>query len=186
VAYLTISSGIGSGVVLGGRLLPGAHDLAGEVGPLVVDRRGPRCQCGNRGCIEAYASGGGLARRARLAWPHATTPDGRPAPRSAAGVFRAARQGDPDARRLADEAAEALALGIASLGAILDPEVIVVGGTVGLAQRRLVRRAATLARRRCMRELAEQLRVTWAGLGGESVLAGAGVLAGYLVAPGSP
>jgi len=186
VAYLTIGSGIGSGVVLGGRLLHGAHDLAGEVGHLVADRQGPRCSCGNRGCVEAYASGRGLERRARLTWGDATTAGGRRTPRSAADVFRAALLGDPDARRLADEAAQALALALASLAATVDPEVIVVGGSVGLAQRRLVRRAATLARGRCMWESAEHLRVMSAGLGAESVVAGAAVLAGYLIAPGSP
>jgi glucokinase len=180
VVYLTISSGIGSGLVLGGALVAGAHGLAGEVGHLVVDRRGPRCTCGNRGCIEAFASGGGLARRARRAWPRATTVDGRAAPHSAADVFRAARLGDPEARRLADEAAWALALGFASLAAVLDPEVIVVGGSVGLARRSFVRRAAALARHRVMRESAGALRVTRAALGGASVLAGAALLAGYL------
>lgn len=137
VVYLTISSGIGSGLVLGGALVAGAHGLAGEVGHLVADHQGPRCACGNRGCIEAFASGGGLARRARLAWPRAMAADGRPAPRSSADVFRAARLGDPEARRLADEAAWALAFGFASLAAVLDPEVIVVGGSVGVAQRSL-------------------------------------------------
>jgi len=179
VVYLTISSGIGSGIVLGGTLVAGAHGLAGEIGHLVVDREGPRCACGNRGCVEAFASGGGIARRARLAWPHATTADGRPAPRSAADVFRAARRGDPEARRLTDEASWALALGFASLAAVLDPGVIVVGGSVGLAQRGFVQRAAALAGRHVMRESAVGLRVTRAALGGASVLAGAALLAGH-------
>jgi len=182
VAYLTISSGIGSGSVLGGRLHHGAHGVAGEVGHLVLEPGGPRCSCGNRGCVEAYASGSGLGRRARLTWRGATMPDGRLAPRSAADVFRAALVGDADARRLVDEAAEALALALASIAATLDPELIVVGGSLGLAQGRFVRRAATIARRRCMREAAEHLRVLPAALGAESVLAGSAVLAEALIA----
>lgn len=176
-AYLTISSGIGGGVVAGGRLVRGAGGNAGEVGHIVVDPSGPRCACGRRGDVESLAGGNALARRARRVWPQRMLSDGTPAPRSAESVFRAARAGDPRAAELVEQAAQALAAALAAFSAVVDPEVIVVGGSIGLRQRRLVRRATTLARRRVMRENGASLRVVPAALGAESVLAGAADLA---------
>ena len=94
VAYLTLSTGIGSGIVVGGELLRGAHGIAGEIGHLVIDPAGPPCGCGRRGCVESFAGGASLARRARVAWPDGRLADGRPAPLDAAGVLRLARAGD--------------------------------------------------------------------------------------------
>src|SRR6267143_2469938 len=70
--YLTVSTGIGAGLLLRGELYSGAHGIAGEIGHIVVQRDGPLCTCGNRGCVEALASGTGIARAARelgAGWP---------------------------------------------------------------------------------------------------------------------
>lgn len=183
-AYLTVSSGIGGGIVAGGELVRGVGGNAGEIGHLGVDPRGPRCACGHRGDVESYAGGNALARRARRAWPRARLEDGRRAPRTAEEVFRAARAGDERARALVDDAARALASALAAICAVVEPEVIAVGGSIGLGQRRLVRRAATLARSLVMPENAATLRVVPAALGQESVLAGAAGLAlGRLTRP---
>lgn len=195
VTYVTVSTGIGAGIVIGGHVLRGAHGSAGEIGHLVVDPAGIRCSCGHRGCVETLAAGGGIERRARAAWatvprqpprlPVDTGRDGVPPsgtagatpPVTAGAVFRAARAGDPDARQIVDEAVGALAFAFAAMVAALDPERIVVGGAVGLAQRGYVRRAASLARRRCIAPAAARLQVVPAALGRESVLAGAAVMA---------
>jgi len=176
VAYVTVSSGIGSGMVVAGRIVRGAHGAAGEVGHLVVDAAGPRCGCGDRGCIEAYASGTGLERRARETWPRGRGPDGGPAPRTAAEVFRAARAGDAGARRIIEDGAAALSRGFAAIVATLDPERLVVGGAIGLAQPRYVTRAAHLAQKLTIAESRSRATIVRAALGGESVLAGAAVL----------
>src|SRR5712692_11207056 len=63
--YVTVSTGIGAGILLRGELYAGAHGIAGEIGHIVVQRDGPLCTCGNRGCVEALASGTGIARAAR-------------------------------------------------------------------------------------------------------------------------
>src|SRR5438876_9312296 len=63
--YVTVSTGIGAGLILGGELYAGAHGIAGEVGHIVIQVDGPRCNCGNRGCVEALASGTAIAREAR-------------------------------------------------------------------------------------------------------------------------
>src|SRR5437763_1161522 len=80
-----LGSGVGGGVMLGGRLLEGSHGLAGEIGHLVVQEGGAPCGCGNRGCLEAMASGTAIARRARAAGLEV---------RDAAEVARRAREGD--------------------------------------------------------------------------------------------
>ena len=176
-AYLTLSSGVGAGIVLGGDVVRGAHGIAGEVGHLVIDPTGPRCRCGRRGDVESYAGGASLARRAKRAWPSARLADGSPAPRDAAEVFEAARAGERSAVAMFDEATRAVALALAALAATIDPETIAIGGALGMAQPRLVRKATAMARRCVMGETARALVVRPASLGHESCLAGAAVLA---------
>ena len=185
-AFITVSSGVGSGIVVGGALLRGAHGLAGEVGHLTVDAEGPRCGCGRRGCVEAYVGGAALARRARQSWRSELLADGSPAPRDADGVLRAARHGDPVALGLAGEAAEALGRALAAVAASIDPQRIAVGGALALGQPALVRRAVSIARRRCIRETAQALTVVPAALGAESVLAGAAAAALRLASERAP
>ena len=177
LGYITVSSGIGGGIVAGGAIVRGARGNAGEIGHLSVDPTGPRCACGRRGDVESFAGGAALARRARQVWPRKTLTDGRPSPRTASEVFQAALAGDAQATRLVDDATSALAVAIAAMAAVVDPAVIVVGGSIGLGQRRSIRRAAALARQRVMRENAASLRIKAAALGHESVLAGAADLA---------
>ena len=177
MGYLTVSSGVGSGVIVGGQLVRGAGGNAGEVGHIVLDPDGPRCACGRRGDVESFAGGNSLARRAKRVWPRRRLPDGRQAPRSAEDVFRFASSGDPDAADLVAQAAAGLAAALSAMAAVLDPGVIVVGGSIGLGQPRLIERAAALARARVMRENGASLRVVPAALGHESVLAGAADLA---------
>jgi glucokinase len=175
--YLTVSSGIGAGIVVGGRTLRGAHGIAGEVGHLVIDPSGPRCGCGRRGDIESFAGGASLARQARRIWARVRLDDGSPAPRDAAGIFRAARADLPEAVVLAEAAAEATGRAIAALAAVVDPACIALGGSVALGQPWLRRRATTVARQRAMAETGRVLRVVSAELGDRSCLAGAAVLA---------
>ena len=182
VVYLTLSTGVGAGVVVGGRIVRGAHQAAGEVGHLTVDPAGPRCGCGGRGHVEAFVGGAGLARRAADTWPSGTLADGSAAPPDAAAILRLARAGDPNATRLANDAAEALARAIAALSAVLDPGAIVVGGSLGLGQRALVRRAAGHARRLVIAGAGAPL-VVLAAHGERSPLVGAAILAACLAAP---
>jgi glucokinase len=185
-AFLTVSSGVGMGIVVGGRPVHGAHGLAGEIGHLTVDPAGPRCGCGRRGDVESYLGGASLARRARQAWGRGLLADGRPAPRDADGVFQAARLGDAIARALVDDAAEALGRALAAVAAVLDPERIAVGGALGLGQPRLVRRATVIARRRCMAETGRSLTVVPPELGEACVLAGAMAIARDLAEVDAP
>jgi glucokinase len=144
VVYLTMGTGIGGGLILDGRLYRGANGNAGELGHMrVVDRGGPLCGCGKRGCLEAFCSGPSIARRTRDAL--AQTPDSRWAAqvREAVGsdldrvtaehLFAAARAGETLALRLVDETAHYMGIALANVIQAFNPEVIVLG-TIATAQ----------------------------------------------------
>lgn len=131
---VTLGTGIGGGVVLGGRLARGAHGYAGEFGHMIVDPRGPQCPCGQRGCWERYASGSGLGWLAREA---ASSGRARRVLEIAGGdvasvqgehVTAAAAEGDPEAAAVMADFARWIGLGLANLANAFDPSVIVLGG----------------------------------------------------------
>ncbi|MBH1937126.1 ROK family protein [Streptomyces sp. AV19] len=123
---MVVSTGVGGGLVLGGRLHPGPTGNAGHIGHVSVDLDGDRCPCGGRGCVERIASGPNIARRA-LDSGWRPGPDGDA---TAAGVAASARAGDPLALASYDRAARALAAGIAATAALVEIGVVVVGGGV--------------------------------------------------------
>lgn len=137
---VTLGTGIGAGLIVGGELVRGAHGFAGEPGHMVVDPNGPPCPCGQRGCWEQFASGNGLARLARSAAlggrlePSVEAAGGDPELVRGEHVTAAARQGDPGALAVLDELADWIAVGLANLVNLLDPELVVIGGgLVGVA-----------------------------------------------------
>ncbi|MEA2027133.1 MAG: ROK family protein [Chloroflexota bacterium] len=176
-AYLPLGTGLGAGIIVGGRIVRGAHGAAGEVGHMAVDHRtGPRCSCGRRNCVEAWCAGAGMARRARELWPSRRSSNGVPAPRDAAAVFALAKGGDPDALALVGQARHALAVGIATILAAVDPAAVTVGGSIGVAQPAFVRGAFREATRLVHATPGRAVRLCRPKLGEQSVLAGAAVL----------
>ncbi len=126
---MVVSTGVGGGLVLGGRLHTGPTGNAGHIGHISVDLDGDPCPCGARGCVERIASGPNIARRAlENGW--VPGPDGDT---SAAAVAAAARTGDPVARASFDRAAQALAAGIAATATLVEIDIAVIGGGVGKA-----------------------------------------------------
>ena len=131
---VTLGTGIGGGLVQDGRLQVGRSGFAGEVGHMIVDPTGPPCPCGQRGCWERYASGGGLGRLAREAayagQLHEVVGMAGGDPELVRGehVTGAARAGDPGALAVMDDLGWWVALGLANLTAVLDPDRIVLGG----------------------------------------------------------
>lgn len=113
---VTLGTGIGGGVVMGGVLQRGAHGFAGEIGHMIVERGGLECPCGLRGCWERYASGSALRMLS--------------GGMSGEEVFAAFRAGDHRAAQVVDNYAEWIAVGLASLTNICDPNIIVLGGGV--------------------------------------------------------
>lgn len=137
VVMVTLGTGIGGGVVAGGRLVRGVNGFAGEIGHMVVDPDGPPCPCGRRGCWERYASGSGLAALARAAAVGGRLErvvelsGGDPEAVRGEDVRAAAEEGEPAALAVIDDFARWVAIGLVSLTNALDPEAFVLGG--GLA-----------------------------------------------------
>jgi glucokinase len=126
---MVVSTGVGGGFVLDGRLRAGPSGNAGHIGHVVVDLDGPSCPCGARGCVEAYAAGPAIARYAvRAGWEPAPGTEA-----TAAAVAAAARLGDERAVAAFDRSARALAAAIAGSATLLEIEVAVVGGGVAQA-----------------------------------------------------
>lgn len=136
VVLVTLGTGIGGGLVGEGRLYRGAWGFAGEVGHMVVDPEGPACPCGQRGCWERFASGSGLGRLGGEAARDGRAPEllarasGDAGAVSGEQVSEAAAAGDPGAVAVVEQFAWWVALGLANLANVLDPELFVIGGGV--------------------------------------------------------
>ena len=179
--YITISTGIGAGVIIGGNLYRGAHGFAGEVGHITLEANGPACACGNFGCFEALASGSSIAARARQAVLHgdssilATLHDDLSL-LTAEEVVDAAAAGDSVASRILDTVGSYLGGGLAAVACAFDPEIIVVGGGVVQANERLLQRARTAFAARAIPPIGSLVSIVPAALGDESGLWGAAAL----------
>jgi predicted NBD/HSP70 family sugar kinase len=123
VVYVKVSSGVGAGLIVDGKILHGSRGSAGEIGHLTLDEQGPVCRCGSRGCLEAYASTGTIAEMMSAQLPGATIDD----------VFESARSGNVAASRLLEDAGIHLGWGLAAVVNLLNPGVVVVGGDLARA-----------------------------------------------------
>jgi glucokinase len=130
IVYVTVSTGIGGGVIIGNNVLRGRRGMAGHVGHMSFVQGGEPCACGNRGCFEAYASGTAFTRRAaRAAAEDRGTSLGKNGQAvDAAAVFSAAAAGDALANRLVAQEAEYLGQGFASLLHLYSPDILIMGG----------------------------------------------------------
>jgi glucokinase len=173
VIYITLSTGIGGGLILGGKLYEGPDGTAGEVGHVTVDVNGPLCNCGNRGCVEAVASGTAIARRATEMVAAGTlrlAPGEEP---SAAAVFKAARAGRPEALALTEEIGRALGHAVVGLVHLFNPECIVLGGGMIHAGPLLLDPLRAVPARHAMPIPRARVRVVTAALGDDVGLWGA-------------
>ncbi len=183
---VNLGTGIGGGILLGGQVVRGRYGIAGEFGHMQVVPGGQRCECGNRGCWEQYASGNALVREARsLATansPMATDllerVDGDPRRLTGPLITRAAAEGDQTAVELLAEIGTWLGVGIANLAAALDPGTFVIGGGVSAAGDLLLEPAReTFKRQLTGRGYRPEARIVAAELGNEAGLIGAADLA---------
>ncbi|MHB8645437.1 MAG: ROK family protein [Thermomicrobiales bacterium] len=178
---LNLGTGVGAGLVLDGDLYRGDHDLAGELGHLSINADGPRCACGNYGCLEMYVS---VPRV--LAAVHAALATGEPsalrAMRDAHGnvstalLIAAARSGDPLAVRVFADTAHALAAGIASIIHAFDPQMILIGRELAQAGEVLLAPVRAEVQRRVFPALQESVCIEVAALPDAPVI-GAATLA---------
>lgn len=125
MAFITVSTGVGAGLVINGELQTGLNGLAGHAGHMTVDVNGPKCGCGRSGCVEALASGTAIGRLASELYQ--TELDAK-------AVFQRYHRGEQEARKVIDRSAQAVAGLVGNLKALLDIDVAVIGGSVGLAE----------------------------------------------------
>ena len=169
VLGMVVSTGVGGGLVLGGRLVDGRTGNAGHIGHVVVDPEGPDCECGGRGCLEAVARGPAVAAWARSqGW-------GRPGS-TARDVADDAARGHPVAVAALRRAGEALGVAIASATHLLDVDVVAVGGGLSQAGPLLFDPLEEAFRRHAGMDWARGVRVVAAALGQEAGMVGAAAL----------
>ena len=171
IVYYTVSTGIGGGIILNGAGYRGANGNAGELGHVPILRDGPKCACGNVGCLEALCSGPAIAERGR------NEVKGFGEQMTAKGVFDLARCGNRAAVRIVRETADYLGMGIATTINTLAPDMVIVGGGVARAGKVLFDPLRACVRRRVMPVHRSSVRIVRAKRGDRAVLLGAAVMA---------
>jgi glucokinase len=169
MVYLTVSTGVGGGVVIDGELFRGGTGNGGELGHVTVDWRGRRCRgCGRRGCLEAYVSGTSIAERAREAGLDVV---------GAAEVVEAAAEGDRTAQSVWAETVEALACGVTSIANLFEPELVVIGGGVSRAGEALLGPVRERVRGGALEPVGRAVDVVASALGDHVGVVGAAAIA---------
>jgi glucokinase len=173
---MVVSTGVGGGLVLGGRLVQGPSGNAGHIGHIVIDMEGDPCACGGNGCVEAYASGPNMARWA-LANGWCADKGGGPAvEKSALELAASAREGDSIALQAFSRAGHAIAAGIVSTAALCDLSHVVIGGGVSRAADLLLPAVSEHMAGHARLGFLRDIHVTTAALGGLAGLVGAAAL----------
>lgn len=156
--YITISTGIGGGIIIDRKIYRGAIGAAGEFGHMIIDSKGFTCGCGNIGCFEALGSGTAIRKRAGM---------------DAISVELAARQGDKKAIHVIEETAHYLAIGIANLVNIFNPELVILGGGVSKMRELLLTPIRKEFKKYALTLPAKSVKIVRAKLGADSGVLGA-------------
>ena len=181
--YITLSTGIGGGIVIDGKIYTGAIGAAGEVGHMTIDDNGPICNCGSRGCWETLASGTALAREARHRIKEGVRTsileyaEGDVEKVTAQAIHNAAEQGDSLAKELIAQTGYYVGVGLANLINIFNPELIVIGGGLSNIGDMLLEPAFKTAGERAYKEAFQAVRFASAELGRNSGVLGAAAFA---------
>lgn len=169
--YITISTGIGAGIVSGGQLVKGVSDSAGEFGHISVDSMGPKCGCGNYGCLENYCSGTAIANIANTKLPLRSS-----GVWTSKDVFDAAKDGNNDAIEIIRLAGFHLGNAIITLIHLFNPSQIIMGGGVMSGESMLLQEAQKIIDERCLPDMRKQLIIRRTKLGKQiGVLGAAGL-----------
>lgn len=181
VIFVTLGTGVGGGIVLGGELIHGAAGSAGEIGHMVVDTNGFACTCGNRGCLETVASATGIVRLAKVEAKqndydsplNAMIADDTI---SAKKVFDAAKADDALGREVVDQFANYLGLACGQLGNALNPSKIVIGGGVSAAGEFLLEKVNEKFQQYAFSSVKDSTSLALATLGNDAGILGAASL----------
>lgn len=178
MVYFTASTGVGGGAILNGKVYRGNTSNALEIGHMTVAPEGPRCNCGNIGCLEAVASGTAIAKRGREAVESKIETSLKEYETvTSYEVFKEAAAGDIVAKEIIDSCLNYLGIGVANAIAIFDPEMVVIGGGVSKAGQVVFDKVQEVVNKRCFKNMAESCRILPAGLGADAGVIGAIALA---------
>ena len=178
MVFITASTGIGGGAVLNGKLFRGATGNALEVGHMTVSTEGPRCGCGNLGCVEALGSGTAIGKRAKEAVStNVTTSLKNYDNVTAKEVFKEAANGDRVAKNILNTSLTYLGIAVANTITNFDPEKVVVGGGVVNGGDIVIDTIRNVVEERCMAAFVENCTIEKAVLGGKAGVLGAAALA---------
>ena len=167
LVFISIGTGIGGGVVIDGKVHKGKNGAAMNIGHIAIEKNGTPCNCGRKGCLEAYASGRAIEKAYEKA-----TGDSSGERITAEQVFQRMQKGDAQAREVIGRALNCLALGIDTVIELFDPDVVVLGGGVSESLRPLL---GDLRKKiKCAHELFDKENFFVSSLGNEAGLAGAG------------
>ncbi|MEW6412437.1 MAG: ROK family protein [Candidatus Zixiibacteriota bacterium] len=182
VVCAAVGTGVGGGLIIDNKLVRGASSSAGELGHMTIDLNGPKCACGNNGCVEAFCSSQAIIDRAIRKLNNGLTPicdeilEGSLDNLNIKKLFAAARKGDDIANQVVDETARYLGVALAGIVNLINPEVVVIGGGITDGGAGFVSAAADEIRKRAFSSAVEKLVVVKAALGNDAGFIGAGLL----------
>lgn len=178
IVYFTVSTGVGGGAVLNGQAYRGNTSNALEIGHITVNPNGPRCNCGNVGCLEAIASGTAIGKSGRDAVLSKVETSLRNYEKiTSYEVFKEAEKGDEVAKEIIENAMNYLGIGVANAISIFDPEMVIIGGGVASAGDIVFDSVRKVVNKRCFKSMAESCEIVPAGLGVDAGVVGAVALA---------
>jgi len=179
LVLLTLGTGVGGGIIIGGEVLHGAWDTAAEIGHMIIHAGGLVCGCGKRGCLEAYASATGVIKRTVSLMKAGEDTvlrelvHGHLEDITCELVYRAAERGDELSREIAEETAKYLGIGIASIVNIINPEMVILSGGMTAAGDLLFKPVRKYAREYALEAAIRGVRIVPAKLGGNTGALGA-------------
>lgn len=178
VIFITVSTGVGGGAILNGNIYRGNTSNALEIGHMTVAPGGPRCNCGNIGCVEATSSGTAIAKRGQEALSSKVETSLRKYDNiTSYEVFTEAAAGDAVCKEIIENALNYLGIAVANTVSIFDPAVIIIGGGVSKAGDIVFETVRKVVDKRCFKSMAESVKIVPAGLGTDAGVIGAVALA---------
>jgi glucokinase len=176
--YVTVSTGVGGGAIINGKIYRGSTSNALEIGHTTVLPDGPRCNCGNYGCIEALASGTAIAKRAKEAIEAGLDTSLKTYDNiTSYEVFKEAEKGDKISKDILNRSLEFLGIGIANVVTSFDPEMVVIGGGVSKGGSIVFEKVQEVVNKRCFKAMSDYCKIVPAALGTDAGVVGAVALA---------
>lgn len=178
LVFMTVSTGIGGGAIINGNIYRGSTFNALEIGHTTINPKGPKCNCGNIGCLEVLASGTAIGKRGQeVAESEVKTSLKNYNKITSYEVFLEAGKGDKEAKKIRDKALNYLGIGVANVVSIFDPEMVIIGGGVTQVGDILFERVRKVVNERCFKVMSDNCDIVPAALGTSAGVVGAAALA---------